>query len=54
MSEGILEKMKYLIGIETVDDEDEDDYEEKKGFGKGLFQGLFPPCPAHQQPDKRQ
>ena len=34
MSEGILEKMKYLIGIETVDDEDEDDYEEKKALEK--------------------
>lgn len=30
MSEGIFDKMKYLIGIEDVEDDDEDEYEEPR------------------------
>lgn len=41
MSEGILEKMKYLIGIEEVDD-DEDDYEPQKPAEKDYSRPALP------------
>ena len=44
MSEGILEKMKYLIGIEEV--EEEDDFIETKKSEKDFGRTITPSAPA--------